>query len=76
MASKKGRKRAPVRQKPLRKLPMDPKEVMKGLSPKDRMSMMHEEMQKMMASCFATMSDQERASTLSMCRNMLDDLEK
>ncbi len=40
------------------------------------MSMMHEEMPKMMESCFRKMSADERASMLSMCRSMLNDLEK
>ncbi len=42
----------------------------------DFMSMMHEEMPKMMENCFGKMSAEERASMLSMCRGMLDDLEK
>ncbi len=55
---------------------MDPMEMMKDMSPEQMMGMMHEVMPKMMESCFAKMSAEERASTLSMCRSMLDNLEK
>ncbi len=51
-------------------------EMMKGMSSEDLMGMMHEEMPKIMKSCFGKMSEEERVSMLSMCRGMLDDLEK
>ena len=94
MASKKGRKRAPVKKKSPGKPSMDPMEMMKGMSPEDMMgmmhemmpkmmercsdfmSMMHEEMPKIMRSCFGKMDAEQRASTLSMCRSVLNDLEK
>lgn len=40
------------------------------------MGMMHEEMPNIMKSCFSKMNEEEQASMLSMCRGMLDDLEK
>lgn len=37
---------------------------------------MHEMVPKMMESCFAKMDPEQRASMFSMCRTMLDDMEK
>ena len=55
--------------------------MMKEMMPKmmgncsEFMGMMHEVMPKVMESCFEKMSAEERASMLSMCRNMLSELE-
>jgi hypothetical protein len=38
-------------------------------------SMMHDMMPKMMDSCFAKMDSQQRQEMLSMCRDMLDQIE-
>ncbi len=56
--------------------------IMREMMPKmmencsEFMGMMHEVMPKMMESCFGKMSAEERASTLSMCRSVLGNLEK
>jgi hypothetical protein len=38
-------------------------------------SMMHDMMPKMMESCFSKMDSQQRQGMLSMCREMLDQIE-
>ncbi len=62
--------------------PEDLMGMMRDMMPKmmehcsEFVGMMHEEMPKIMKSCFGKMDADQRASMLSMCRGMLDDLEK
>ena len=46
------------------------------MRPEDMQRMMHDAMPKMMETCFSKMEDAQRRSTLSMCRQALDEIEK
>jgi len=46
------------------------------MSPDEMISTIHEMVPKMMESCFSKMSVEQRKSMLSMCRGILDDIEK
>ena len=50
--------------------------MMGGMKTEDMMGMMHKAMPKMMENCMASMSKEERKEMLTLCRGMLDKMEK
>ncbi len=47
-----------------------------SMSPEEMTSTMHEIVPRMMESCFSQMNAEQRKGMLSMCRGILDDIEK
>lgn len=51
-------------------------ELSRSMSPDAMVSMMHEMVPKMMEACFSNMSVEQKQGMLTMCRGMLDEMEK